>query len=123
MILLIILSSIAGCLALGLFAYGLFTLIIGLRARQTTHLNTIEPLSLSINGESLPIEEGVLLNTLWAHLPDAECKEGECGGCQVKLLNGVIEWIRKPVYKLDDETHFLPCSCRAKTSLVCELLT
>ena len=123
MIFLIILSSFAGCLALSLFAYGLFALISGVRVRQTTHVKTTEPLSLSINGENLPIEEGVLLNTLWAHLPDAECKEGECGGCRVRLLSGDIEWIRKPVYKLDDETHFLPCSCRAKTSLVCELLT
>ncbi|MBU3565617.1 2Fe-2S iron-sulfur cluster-binding protein [Polynucleobacter sp. MWH-HuK1] len=83
-------------------------------------MKIIEPLSLSINGENLPIEEGVLLNTLWAHLPDADCKEGECGGCRVKLLKGDIEWVRNPIYQLTDTTHILPCSCRAKTSLVCE---
>lgn len=123
MIYLILLSLATVVVAIGLFAYGL-TILFG---NVVSHKRMIQAgeqqLSLSINGENLLIEEGVLLNTLWAHLPEADCKEGECGGCRVKLLKGDIEWIRKPIYQLVDPAHILPCSCKAKTSLVCELIT
>ena len=123
MIYLILFSLATVVVAIGLFAYGL-TILFG---NVVSHKRMIQAgeqqLSLSINGENLLIEEGVLLNTLWAHLPEADCKEGECGGCRVKLLKGDIEWIRKPIYQLVDPAHILPCSCKAKTSLVCELIT
>lgn len=123
MIYLILFSLATVLVAISLFAYGL-TILFG---NVVSHKRMIQAgeqqLSLSINGENLLIEEGVLLNTLWAHLPEADCKEGECGGCRVKLLKGDIEWIRKPIYQLVDPAHILPCSCKAKTSLVCELIT
>ena len=123
MIYLILFSLATVVLAIGLFAYGL-SILFGNAVSHTMMLQAGEQqLSLSINGENLLIEEGVLLNTLWAHLPEADCKEGECGGCRVKLLKGDIEWIRKPIYQLVDPAHILPCSCKAKTSLVCELIT
>ena len=123
MIYLILFSLATVVVAIGLFAYGLSILFGNVVSHKRMIQAGEQQLSLSINGENLLIEEGVLLNTLWAHLPEADCKEGECGGCRVKLLKGDIEWIRKPIYQLVDPAHILPCSCKAKTSLVCELIT
>ena len=67
----------------------------------------------------LPLESGVLLNTLWEHLPNAECQAGECGGCKVRLLEGRVRWIRDPVVELNRQTHFLACSCEAVGSIRC----
>lgn len=69
----------------------------------------------------LPVEPGVLLNTLWEHLPDADCQNGECGGCRVRLLAGEVTWIREPVAPIDRRVDILPCSCEAVTSLRCAL--
>lgn len=120
MIFLISLSLIVSFVAIVLFAYGLILLIQSAINFRIPEQSTREQLSLAINGENLLIEDGVLLNTLWAHLPDADCKEGECGGCRVKLLKGNVEWVRKPIYQLEDQAYILPCSCKAKSSLVCE---
>jgi ferredoxin len=60
---------------------------------------------------ALPLEQGVLLNTLWEHLPNADCQEGECGGCKVRLLEGQVRWVREPVAQFDRSTHILACSC------------
>lgn len=122
MILLISLALITAFVAICLFFYGLFILLGNAKSQKQAPLLSEEVLSLLINGENIPIEEGVLLNTLWAHLPDADCKEGECGGCRIKLLKGNVEWVRKPIYKLENQSYILPCSCKAKTSLVCELV-
>jgi ferredoxin len=123
MIYLILLGLATVVVAISLFAYGLTILFGNVISHKRIPQVGKERLSLSIDDENLLIEEGVLLNTLWAHLPEADCKEGECGGCRVKLLKGDIEWIRKPIYQLVDPTHILPCSCKAKTSLVCDLIT
>lgn len=93
MMYLILFSLATVVVVIGLFAYGL-TILFGNVVSHKRMIQAVErQLSLSINGENLLIEEGVLLNTLWAHLPEADCKEGECGGCRVKsfsrgILNG-----------------------------------
>ena len=112
-----------GIAAIFLFLYGIVILLRNMIGSKNGYQESGGQLSLSINGEKLAIEKGVLLNTLWAHLPDADCKEGECGGCRVKLLKGDVEWVSNPIYQLVDPTLILPCSCKAKTSLVCELIT
>jgi len=60
---------------------------------------------------ALPVEPGVLLNTLWKYLPNAECQSGECGGCKVRLLEGEVRWIREPVVHFDRSIYVLACSC------------
>lgn len=60
---------------------------------------------------ALELEQGVLLNTLWEHLPNAECQSGECGGCKVRLISGQVNWIREPVVEFNRDTHVLACSC------------
>jgi ferredoxin len=66
-----------------------------------------------------PVEPGVILNTLWEHLPDASCQAGECGGCKLRLVAGEVSWIREPVADIDRSTHILACSCEARGSLRC----
>jgi len=68
--------------------------------------------SVVVEGKgSLPLEPGVLLNTLWEYLPNAECQSGECGGCKVRLLEGEVRWIREPVVHIDRSIYVLACSC------------
>jgi len=77
-------------------------------------VEAVAPLATSVVLEGkgpLPLEQGVLLNTLWEHLPSADCQSGECGGCKVRLLEGEVRWIRQPLAQFDRSTHILACSC------------
>ncbi len=67
----------------------------------------------------LPAEPGVLLNTLWEHLITAECQQGECGGCRVRLLEGQVRWVREPQAEVDRRTHILACSCEPLGTVRC----
>jgi ferredoxin len=76
--------------------------------------------SVAIEGVgALVVEDGVLLNTLWEHLPNADCQSGECGGCKMRLLEGQVRWIREPEAVIDRTTHFLACSCEAVGHVKC----
>ena len=78
------------------------------------------PASVDLEGVgALPVEGGVLLNTLWEHLPNADCQSGECGGCKMRLLQGEVRWIREPDAVVDRATHFLACSCEAIGHVKC----
>ena len=81
------------------------------------------PASVHLEGTGLvALESGVLLNTLWEHLPNAECQSGECGGCKVRLLDGQVRWIRDPVVEIDQRTHILACSCEPLGPIRCATL-
>lgn len=67
----------------------------------------------------LPAEPGVLLNTLWEHLTTAECQQGECGGCRLRLLEGEVRWVREPQAAVDRSTHILACSCEPVGTVRC----
>ena len=82
--------------------------------------NTMPTIALIGKG-TYPAEPGVLLNTLWEHLPNAECQAGKCGGCKVRLVEGQVRWIRDPVAEVDRRTHVLACSCEAQGSVRCAL--
>lgn len=69
--------------------------------------------------EPLPAEPGVLLNTLWELVTTAECQQGECGGCRLRLLEGEVRWIREPQVEIDRRTHVLACSCEPVGSVRC----
>jgi hypothetical protein len=110
-------------LALSGLAAVLFTLwgvVFGLSFRGKVHLSAssvpspsavpVATLHLEGHGD-LPLEPGVLLNTLWEKLPQAECQSGECGGCKLRLLEGQVTWIREPVTQVDKSCEILACSC------------
>lgn len=76
--------------------------------------------SVVLEGKGLlALEPGVLLNTLWEHLPNADCQSGECGGCKVRLLQGQVRWIREPMAQFDRSTHVLACSCEPVGAVHC----
>lgn len=68
---------------------------------------------------ALHVEPGVLLNTLWEHLTTAECQQGECGGCRLRLLEGEVRWIREPQAAVDRSSEILACSCEPIGSVRC----
>lgn len=79
-----------------------------------------QPAMVHLEGQaSLPAEPGVLLNTLWEHITTAECQQGECGGCRLRLLEGQVRWVREPQVALDRSTHILACSCEPLGSVRC----
>ena len=119
-------------LALCMLAAVLFTLwgvVWGLSFRQKNkpQLALVQSLktTLHLQGHGdVPLESGVLLNSLWEHLPKADCQSGECGGCKLKLRQGQVTWIREPQAQVDRSCEILACSCEAVVgqSLVCEAL-
>ncbi|WP_394224106.1 class I ribonucleotide reductase maintenance protein YfaE [Alteromonas gracilis] len=44
------------------------------------------------------------------------CREGFCGACRTKLLQGEVEYITDPLAFIDDD-EILPCCCVAKSAL------
>jgi ferredoxin len=44
------------------------------------------------------------------------CREGFCGACRTKLLEGEVEYTTDPLAFIDDD-EILPCCCIAKCQL------
>jgi hypothetical protein len=94
-----------------------------LQSQHVPNLATASPISITLEGKgSFTPEPGVLLDTLWEHLPNASCQSGECGGCKLRLLEGQVNWIREPIVEIDRRTHILACSCQALSPLRCALV-
>jgi hypothetical protein len=116
---LIIVLGIAGLIGgLALTSVGMAALIRHRRRVKMVPVPMTPRIMLEGKGE-FPVEPGVVLNTLWEHLPDASCQAGECGGCKLRLLSGEVVWIRDPIANIDRRTHILACSCEARGSLRC----
>jgi ferredoxin len=116
---LIIIIGIAGLIGgLALTGVGVAALMHHRRRRVAAPTPAVPKITLEGKGE-FAVEPGVLLNTLWEHLPDAACQAGECGGCKLRLLSGEVAWIRDPATEVDRSTHILACSCEARGSLRC----
>lgn len=116
---LIIVLGIAGLLGgIALTAIGIADLVRHRRRAGAPATPAVPKISLEGKGE-FDVEPGVILNTLWEHLPDAACQAGECGGCKLRLVSGEVAWIRDPVTEVDRSTHILACSCEARGSLRC----
>ena len=123
-------SMLITLLALSLLAAFLFTfwgVVWGLSFRRQPKSEQAAPSStktaLHLLGHgNVTLEPGVLLNSLWEHLPKADCQSGECGGCKLKLLKGQVNWIREPQAQVDRSCEILACSCEvvAGQSVVCE---
>lgn len=129
----LVLAILAACLAsaLGLTLFGLAQLGSGRRrpagagsvakapAPSSAPATAAPALVLFEDQAPLQAEPGVLLNTLWEHLTTAECQQGECGGCRLRLLEGQVRWIREPQAEVDRRTHILACSCEPIGSVRC----
>jgi ferredoxin len=116
---LIIVLGIAGLIGgIALTGVGIASLMRHRRQVEAPWSPSVPKISLDGKGE-FAVEPGVVLNTLWEHLPDAACQAGECGGCKLRLLSGEVAWIRDPVAEVDRSTHILACSCEARGSLRC----
>lgn len=124
-------SILITLLALSFLAAILFTLwgmVWGLSFRRgsapaQTPTQPLKP-TLHLQGHGdIPLEPGVLLNSLWEHLPKADCQSGECGGCKLQLLKGQVNWIRAPLAQVDRSCEILACSSEAAAghSIVCEV--
>ena len=118
----LILGSISLVAGLILSLMGIHALVRQRRAAASAPANNPLPITVRLDdkGPFTP-EPGVLLNTLWEHLPNAACQSGECGGCKMRLLEGQVEWIREPIAEIDRSTHILACSCKPLTPLRCAL--
>ncbi len=49
-----------------------------------------------------------------------QCRQGYCGSCQVKLVDGDVEYQETPLAFVQDG-HILPCCCQAKSDVTLEL--
>ena len=49
-----------------------------------------------------------------------QCRQGYCGSCQVKLVDGEIAYNEPPLAFVKDG-HILPCCCQAKSDVTLEL--
>ncbi len=111
--LILILGGLSLAFAILLTGIGLAALARHRRSKTAT------PITITLEGNEYPAEPGVILNTLWEHLPDAACQAGECGGCKLRLLEGSVDWTRATTAEIDRRTHILACSCQARTPLKC----
>ncbi len=51
---------------------------------------------------------------------DYQCRQGFCGSCRVKLIEGKVRYFEEPIAFIP-ENHILTCCCRAKSDLSVEL--
>ena len=71
------------------------------------------------NGQHAPFHNAnTLLESLEAQGIDIQyqCREGYCGSCRVKLLEGQVHYFEEPMAFIDDD-EILPCCCVPKTPL------
>ncbi|HCG79065.1 MAG: 2Fe-2S ferredoxin-like protein [Thalassolituus maritimus] len=45
-----------------------------------------------------------------------QCREGYCGSCRVRLVEGDVHYIEEPMAWIDDD-EILPCCCIPKSAL------
>ncbi len=70
----------------------------------------------------IPRKEQTLLEALEAQDIEVEyqCRQGFCGSCQVRLIDGDIEYTEDPVAFVS-EGRILPCCCRASSDITIEV--
>lgn len=51
---------------------------------------------------------------------DYQCRQGFCGVCQVKLLDGKVEYTTDPIGYFNDK-NILPCCCKPVSDITIEL--
>ncbi len=54
------------------------------------------------------------------HEIEYQCREGYCGACRTKVINGEVDYEKTVIAHLEDN-EILPCCCRVKESLKLEI--
>jgi ferredoxin len=70
----------------------------------------------------IPKKELSILEALESQKVQAEyqCRQGFCGLCQVKLLDGEVEYTMEPI-AYTNESNILPCCCKPASDIVIQL--
>ena len=74
---------------------------------------------LTVNGVKYPLNtKKSLLENLEAQALEVEfhCRDGHCGACKCRLINGEVEYKSQPMAYLR-EGEILPCSCISKEDI------
>ncbi len=68
------------------------------------------------------LKDKTLLESLEAHQVEVhfQCREGFCGACRTKLIEGQVDYLTDPLAFIDDD-EILPCCCVAKSDLKLKL--
>lgn len=85
------------------------------RARQNLEEFTMQTQVLTFN----PVNTNdTLLDQLESQGVElnSQCRDGYCGGCRVKLLEGDVQYQNEPLAALQ-EGEILPCSCKPATQI------
>ncbi len=69
-----------------------------------------------------PRAEQTLLEALESeHIAiEYQCRQGYCGSCQIRLVDGAVVYEQPPLAFIHDE-HILPCCCRANSDITVAL--
>lgn len=74
-------------------------------------------ITLRTSGKQLECEEpfGSLLLALESHqvVVEYQCREGYCGSCRIRLLNGNVTYATQPLAFIQQD-EILPCCCQAQ---------
>ncbi|CAM3580225.1 class I ribonucleotide reductase maintenance protein YfaE [Parendozoicomonas haliclonae] len=70
----------------------------------------------------LPRAEATLLEALESEniAMEYQCRQGYCGCCQIKLIDGDVEYQEEPLAFVQ-EGHILPCCCKANSDVTVAL--
>ncbi|PJE80168.1 CDP-6-deoxy-L-threo-D-glycero-4-hexulose-3-dehydrase reductase [invertebrate metagenome] len=70
----------------------------------------------------IPRAELTLLEALESHSVEMEyqCRQGFCGSCQVRLLEGQVEYTDEPIAFIPEDA-VLPCCCHIKSDVTIEI--
>lgn len=81
-------------------------------------------ITLRTSGTQLECEEphDSLLAALEAHriVVEYQCREGYCGSCRTRLLNGKVSYATRPLAFIQQD-EILPCCCKAQGDIEIEL--
>lgn len=82
------------------------------------HKVTVNPEKVVEQQPDKTLLESLELENIEVHY---HCREGFCGACRSKLLNGKVKYLTDPLAFIDDD-EILPCCCQAVEDIEIRLL-
>lgn len=98
---------------------------------MTSGISIFDPMEKPGIGVTIDVQDGPVVQGCTSHtvLDSLEqqgvevhyhCREGFCGACRTKLIEGQVEYCTDPLAFIDDD-EILPCCCKPTTNLVIRL--